>query len=313
MKIAGIGEIVLDIVLRDGQPQAAVPGGSVFNSMISLGRTAGRDIPGLKLTMASHTGDDPVSSIVTSFMKENGVDTDGIVKSKGQSTVSLAMLDSGGNAQYEFFRDNGLPAFVAPATVFSPGDILMFGSIFAVSPDTGAQTREYVARAREAGAIVYYDVNYRVNHGISTADVEANIALCDIVRASSEDIANLYGSDDAEKVYKEHIAPLCKNFICTRGSEPADLFSPGVHCRQPILQIGKPVSTIGAGDNFNAGIVWSIVHNGFGKADLQAVTEEMWHKLAAPAMQFSANVCMSVFNYVDKDFRVCVPESRCDR
>ena len=36
-KIIGIGETVLDIVFREGQPQAAVPGGSVFNSMISLG------------------------------------------------------------------------------------------------------------------------------------------------------------------------------------------------------------------------------------------------------------------------------------
>ena len=37
-KAIGIGETVLDIVFRNNQPQAAVPGGSTFNSMISLGR-----------------------------------------------------------------------------------------------------------------------------------------------------------------------------------------------------------------------------------------------------------------------------------
>ena len=43
--IAGIGETVLDILFRNGQPQAAVPGGSVFNAMVSLGRTIGRSRP----------------------------------------------------------------------------------------------------------------------------------------------------------------------------------------------------------------------------------------------------------------------------
>ena len=37
-KIIGIGETIMDIIFKDGQPTAAVPGGSVFNSVISLGR-----------------------------------------------------------------------------------------------------------------------------------------------------------------------------------------------------------------------------------------------------------------------------------
>ena len=37
-KVIGIGETVLDIIFRDGQPIGAVPGGSVFNGVISLGR-----------------------------------------------------------------------------------------------------------------------------------------------------------------------------------------------------------------------------------------------------------------------------------
>ena len=37
-KVIGIGETILDILFRDGQPQAAVPGGSVYNAVISLRR-----------------------------------------------------------------------------------------------------------------------------------------------------------------------------------------------------------------------------------------------------------------------------------
>ena len=51
-KIIGIGETILDILFRDGQPQAAVPGGSVYNGIVSLGRM------GMDVTFISETGRD---------------------------------------------------------------------------------------------------------------------------------------------------------------------------------------------------------------------------------------------------------------
>ena len=36
-KVIGIGETVLDIIFRDDSPIAALPGGSTYNAMISLG------------------------------------------------------------------------------------------------------------------------------------------------------------------------------------------------------------------------------------------------------------------------------------
>ncbi len=37
-KVVGIGETILDILFKENQPVAAVPGGSSFNSIISVGR-----------------------------------------------------------------------------------------------------------------------------------------------------------------------------------------------------------------------------------------------------------------------------------
>jgi fructokinase len=37
-RVIGIGETVLDILFKNDQPQKAVPGGSTFNSIVSLGR-----------------------------------------------------------------------------------------------------------------------------------------------------------------------------------------------------------------------------------------------------------------------------------
>ncbi|MBR5925252.1 MAG: carbohydrate kinase [Bacteroidales bacterium] len=300
--VAGIGEMVLDIVFREGQPQAAVPGGSVFNSMVSLGRTLGRTNPDVRLVMDSQTGDDAVADIMTEFMLKNGLSTDGIQRVHGQSAVSMAMLDANNNAHYEFFRDKTLPPFELPSTRFEADDIMLFGSVFAVNPGTAPQTRALARRAQEAGGIVYYDINFRKNHPADPASIEENIALCDIVRGSSEDIEGLYGTSNAAKVYEERIAPLCHNFICTHGGKDAEFFSPGVHLRLPVPHVEKIVSTIGAGDNFNAGTLYAIVHHGFTKARLAALTEDDWRLLSRHAMAFSANVCASMFNYVDPDF-----------
>ena len=53
-KVIGIGETVLDIIFKDNQPVGAVPGGSVFNAMISLGRC------GVASTMLTDAGRDRI-------------------------------------------------------------------------------------------------------------------------------------------------------------------------------------------------------------------------------------------------------------
>ena len=42
-KVIGMGETIMDIIFHGAQPTAAVPGGSSFNSIISIGRAG---IPG---------------------------------------------------------------------------------------------------------------------------------------------------------------------------------------------------------------------------------------------------------------------------
>ena len=53
-KVIGIGETVLDIIFRGDQPVKATPGGSTYNTMISLGRA------GIPSEFISETGDDHV-------------------------------------------------------------------------------------------------------------------------------------------------------------------------------------------------------------------------------------------------------------
>jgi fructokinase len=65
----------------------------------------------------------------------------------------------------------------------------------------------------------------------------------------------------------------------------------------------ETVSTIGAGDNFNAGFVYGLVKYGITREMLvNGVSEELWDQVIAEAQQFSANVCQSIDNSVDLTF-----------
>ena len=212
--------------------------------------------------MATQMGKDNASEIIIDFMQRNNVETTHAICVEGrQSTISLAMLDSRNDARYEFFRDSAMPKFQTPDIEFEPGDILLFGSFFAISPATRLQVRELVARARSQGAIIYYDINFRKGpHGNSPhikEYIEENCALSTIVRGSSEDIGNIYGECTAEEAYRDHISSLCSNFICTKGADSTEVFSPGLHATYPVRKI-ETLSTIGAGDNFNAGVVYTL-------------------------------------------------------
>lgn len=310
MKIVGIGETVLDIIFRDDKPTASVPGGSTFNALISLGRTAGRDFPEVPILMVSEVGDDHVGDIIVSFMQANGVSAEAVTRNSGtKSHISLAFLDEQNNAHYTFYKDHGsasLSEKKVSAITFEPGDIVLFGSYFAINP----RIRDYVVgllkSAREAGAILYYDVNFRPSHledlDKTMPNIEENFRLSDVVRGSDEDFATLFGEAlTPERAYTEHIGQWCPNFICTCGARPLEVFAPGMHLSIEPAEV-RTVSTIGAGDSFNAGFVYGLINRHFGPGRLE-MSDVQWREVVAIATEFSANVCASIYNYVDEGFK----------
>lgn len=299
-KIIGIGETILDILFRDGKPQAAVPGGSVYNGIVSLGRM------GMDVTFISETGNDMVGRIILDNMRENGVKTDSVnVFPDGKSPVSLAFLNERNDAEYIFYKDYPKLRLDVKMPEIGKDDILMIGSYYAVSPLLRDKIKEVMDKAKDNGAIIYYDVNFRSNH-VSEAiklmpTVLENFEYADILRGSTEDFQNLFKINDPDKVYKNNVGFYCRNFICTDADKDIHLYTGSFRKTYAVEPI-KTVSTIGAGDNFNAGVLYGLVKNNIGKEDLPNLSETDWDKVIRCGMDFSAEVCRSVNNSVSKEF-----------
>ena len=100
-KIYGIGETVFDIIFKDGSPQAGKAGGSMLNSVVSMGRA------GLPVYFISEFAVDRVGDMINGFLVENGVNTSFVNRyCDGNTTLALAFLDDNNDASYTFYKNH---------------------------------------------------------------------------------------------------------------------------------------------------------------------------------------------------------------
>lgn len=154
-KVIGMGETIMDIIFHGEQPTAAVPGGSSFNSIISIGRA------GIPAVFVGETGHDEVGRRIADFLNANHVDASFLrMRDDIQSAVSLAFLDERNDAHYMFYKQppRTLKGFIHPTV--EADDIVQFGSYYALNPHIRPQVKAFLEYAHGQGAILYYDLNF---------------------------------------------------------------------------------------------------------------------------------------------------------
>lgn len=301
-RVIGIGETVLDILFKNDQPQKAVPGGSTFNSIVSLGRA------GVPCIMVTEVGGDHIGDMTCQFLRQNGVSDEFVCRHPGtKSHITLAFLDEHNDAQYTFYKDHASAALDGKLPEITADDVVLFGSFFAINPAIRPAVSTLLHNARKAGAWLYYDINFRKSHIPDIPDViehiEENMGLADVVRGSKEDFECLYGLSDADAIY-EKVKPFCKRFILTDGAREIRIYTPNEmengQWKMEIfpVQAIETVSTVGAGDNFNAGYIY---------AKLQGKNEPA--ERVAMAQRWSQDVCRQIGNNISDEL---VEELRVD-
>jgi fructokinase len=298
-KVIGIGETILDIIFRNEQPIAAVPGGAVFNGMVSLRRL------GVDICFISETGEDKVGQMILRYLEENQISTDHInVFHEGESPVSLAFLGDG-SAEYMFYKNYPAQRLDMDFPPIEEDDILLFGSYYALNPVLRSRMVELLQLAKERKAIIYYDPNFRSAHRneamkLNTAIIE-DLEFADIVRGSNVDLYYMYGSKEVDRIYKDKIKFYCPIFLCTAGAGEIALRTQTINKNYEAREV-EVVSSIGSGDNLNAGIIFGLIKEGIRHQDLASLSEKEWDKLIGYAITFSTEVCRSYDNSISPSF-----------
>ncbi|MGO2559236.1 carbohydrate kinase family protein [Brachybacterium sp.] len=242
-----VGEALTDIVVGVDGARREHPGGSPMNVAVALSRL------GHDTHLLTRVGDDARGDAIREHLEGSAVLLTPGSSVQAPTSTALARLDANGAATYEFDllwdpRPTGLPEHV---------DAVHTSSIAAVLEPGATTVADTLRRYRET-ATVSYDPNARPTlmgaPESVRAQMEAIIALSDVVKASDEDVAWLYATEDVEDVVDSwrDLGPALT--VLTRGDEGAVGFSSSGRVQVSPVVVDA-VDTVGAGDTFSAGIL----------------------------------------------------------
>lgn len=298
-KVYAIGETVLDIIFKDGVVKDSKPGGSMLNSAVSLGRA------GLDVSLITEFAKDQVGLHVQSFLETNGVNCQYIYHfDQGKTPLALAFLNEDHDASYVFYKSYPEKRLLFETPQFSRNDVLLFGSFFGIDPAIRSQVMSLIKMAKKEGCLIIYDPNFRKPHAHELEKllpfIKENMLLADIIRGSHEDFQIIFQARNMEDV-RRVLGKTPQVIVITQSSAGVFVDTPSVHSSFPVKQI-QPVSTIGAGDNFNAGLIYGLVQHEVHKENIGMVDLQIWEEIIRYGVGFASDVCMSYENYISNDF-----------
>ncbi len=306
-KIIAIGETVLDILFRDGQVLKSCPGGSMLNTAVSLGRA------GDPVMLVTDIGSGAPGKMIRAFLEENHVE---LLQASGggntRTAIALAFLDGGGNAQYEFYKetagDRNLRFDIVPAR----DDIVLFGSFYGLADEHRSELVRFLELSRSKRALIMYDPNFRRPH-MDELDrmkprIMENISFSDLVRGSDEDFLLIFGARNASESMEHVKSAGCSRMIYTRNRGSIEFITTNHRIEMEVPAI-NPVSSVGAGDSFNAGLAHSMLKAEVGTGNIDNTSKEKWESILRTGIRFATDVCMNTDNFISpelaKELRSC--------
>lgn len=266
-----IGEALIDLVMDPATadtsgPKAylAHPGGSPFNVAIGLARL------GQPSRLLARLSGDAFGRQLRAHAEANGVDLSHAVDAPESSTVAVVSLDAERNASYDFYRTGTADwQWSAAELDRMPADAgwIHTGSLASwIEPGAGVICDQLRRRRGQAPVVISYDPNIRPallpDHRAALEQVEAMVALADVVKASAEDLDWLYPGQDAEEALRRWHALGPSIVVMTDGGRGARYLS-GDEIGSAAPRQVRVVDTVGAGDAFMAGLINALAAGGY--------------------------------------------------
>lgn len=236
---------------------APVVGGSCLNVAVGIARL------GAPAGFVGGISTDLFGRMIAEHAQASQVDLRYAARSSWPTTLAFvrvvdgepqyAFYDEGTASRHWTYREGSIP--------FAEIDAIHVGSTTLIDGSAAAQTLRMIEDAR-GSTTISFDPNCRPNLIGDKAGyvhrMDQFAACADIVRLSDNDFAFLYGGSDHAGKAEALLAAGIRLFVVTRGAEGAQAW----HARAGPIEVAAPqvdvVDTVGAGDSFQAGLLFGL-------------------------------------------------------
>jgi len=276
------GEVLIDLIPKDGE-RVAIVGGGPANTARALARL------GLDTYFIDGISTDRYGQQARAELLTDGVKLDYTLTSDKPTCLATVTLDAAGGASYEFLIE-GTATFEFDRSwlpdAASPPAALHIGTLATVIEPGASNLFNW---AKEVGAPLVFDPNIRTSvlgdRKRYQEIVEKWAKISAVIKMSDDDIAWLYPEMDFRSAAKNFINEKTQLVVVTRGAVGIDGFTEDGEASVPGVKVDV-VDTVGAGDTVGAIIVEGLVKDGLN--NLVGTTLE---KLLNRAAQAAAITC----------------------
>ena len=258
------GESLIDLVSFAGQngevQYSPHVGGSILNSAIALGRL------GADAYYFGAVSNDTFGELIEDYLRDSKVQENFIIKTNRPTTLAYADV-SNGVAKYTFVDEHSAGRLIDEDSLkpfvnkIKNAKALLVGGI-SLQVEPCGSSWQWLVEQVAGSCLIYFDANIRPDF-IEDKDkylkrFELLTRKVDVIKISEEDYSYLYGEQDFEKVTAEWLDKGIKLIILTLGEKGVKVIYGGGKEISVGIELVKVVDTIGAGDSFNAGLLFHL-------------------------------------------------------
>ena len=288
--IVTLGEILIDFTpdgaTGEGFPRYIQnPGGAVVNVAAAFAKY------GAKAGFIGKVGDDLFGRALRTFLESLGVDCGGLtVDTDYNTTLAFVSLAPTGERDFAFYRrheaDLRLAADELNRSMLSDTKLFHFGSLSLCAEPAREATLAAVKLAKESGALVSFDPNYRASlwaGGDFVSHSRNAIRQADLVKVSEEEGEMLTGHTDPADIARALLSEGPRFAAVTMGEKGS------YYAAEQVSGYAEPypvraVDTTGAGDVFFATFLHEFVKKEISLSDGEAVRSAVLRANKAAAL-----------------------------
>ena len=264
--VVALGELLIDFTPA-GYSAANMrlfeqnPGGAPANVLCTLSEL------GLRTSMIGKVGADMHGAFLKDTLISKAVDTGGLIVDEEVFTT-LAFVELGGDGQrsFSFARKPGADTCLRSSeldrNLLESCKIFHFGSLSLTNEPSRTATKTAVQLAKQAGAIISYDPNYREplweSGEKAAAQMQSVLNMVDIIKISDEEMTLITGQNTAEAAADFLLDQGVSCVVITLGADGSYAKTRACAVQAPAFP-AEAVDSTGAGDAFWGSFLYGMI------------------------------------------------------